>query len=130
MKKEEKSSGNKHGLKTSNPQKVNEPMPAYKTVKVFSNVKDFTFEEFKKVADKTPFTLAEWAAILHVSERTLQRYAKNNGKFARSIMCCPAVKRFLVKQPISMNGSIQIHLAWKASCLFHRLLHMMAFKKY
>ena len=45
-------------------------------------VKDFTYNEFKKIADKTPFTQAEWAAILHVSERTLQRYAKNNGSFA------------------------------------------------
>jgi len=45
-------------------------------------VKDFTYNEFKKIADKAPFTQAEWAAILHVSERTLQRYAKNNGTFA------------------------------------------------
>ena len=36
----------------------------------------------KKNADKTPITQAEWASILHVSERTLQRYAKNNGSFA------------------------------------------------
>jgi len=82
MKNKEKDAGNKQGLKSNNPQTVNEPVSRYKSVKVLSNVKDFTFEEFKKVADKTPFTLAEWAGILHVSERTLQRYAKNNGKFA------------------------------------------------
>ena len=45
-------------------------------------VKDFVYSEFKKIADKVPFTQAEWAAMLHVSERTLQRYAKNNGAFA------------------------------------------------
>lgn len=45
-------------------------------------VKDLTYEEFKKTASKVPFTAAEWAAILHLSERTLQRYAKSNGKFA------------------------------------------------
>lgn len=45
-------------------------------------VKDFVYSEFKKIADKAPFTQAEWAAMLHVSERTLQRYAKNNGVFA------------------------------------------------
>ena len=61
---------------------VNEPVAEYKSFKVIPQVKDFTYEEFKKTADKTPFTLAEWAMILHVSERTLQRYAKNNGKFA------------------------------------------------
>lgn len=62
--------------------KLNEPIAAYKSVKIIPQVKDFTYEEFKKTADKTPFTLSEWASILHVSERTLQRYAKNNGKFA------------------------------------------------
>jgi putative toxin-antitoxin system antitoxin component (TIGR02293 family) len=63
--------------------KAEEPLaPSYRSVKVIPLVKDFTYNEFKKIADKTPFTQAEWAAILHVSERTLQRYAKNNGVFA------------------------------------------------
>lgn len=61
---------------------VQEPMAVYRNVKALPRVKDFTFSEFKKIADKTPFTQAEWASILHVSERTLQRYAKNNGSFA------------------------------------------------
>jgi putative toxin-antitoxin system antitoxin component (TIGR02293 family) len=64
-------------------QKINEPDAVYnKSIKVIPSVKDFTYNEFKKIADKTPFTQAEWAAMLHVSERTLQRYAKNNGSFA------------------------------------------------
>lgn len=46
------------------------------------SLKDFTYSEFKKIAAKAPFTQAEWAAILHLSERTLQRYAKSNGTFA------------------------------------------------
>ena len=62
--------------------KVEEPMAVYRSVKVLPQVKEFTYNEFKKIADKSPFTQAEWAAILHVSERTLQRYAKNNGSFA------------------------------------------------
>jgi len=64
--------------------KLEEPMPAYRSVKAIPQVKvkDFTYNEFKKIADKTPFTQAEWASMLHVSERTLQRYAKNNGNFA------------------------------------------------
>ena len=61
---------------------VKEPMAVYRSVKALPQVKDFTFNEFKKIADKTPFTQAEWASILHVSERTLQRYAKNNSSFA------------------------------------------------
>lgn len=44
-------------------------------------VAEFTYRKFKKIADLVPFTQAEWAGILHLSERTLQRYAKNNGSF-------------------------------------------------
>lgn len=62
--------------------KVNEPLPVYRSVKALPVVKDFTYHEFKKIADKAPFTQAEWASILHVSERTLQRYAKDNSTFA------------------------------------------------
>jgi DNA-binding transcriptional regulator YiaG len=63
--------------------KTEEPEVIYnRTVKIIPLLKNFTYSEFKKIADKTPFTQAEWASILHVSERTLQRYAKNNGSFA------------------------------------------------
>ena len=44
-------------------------------------LKDFTFSEFKKIADQATFTLKEWADFLHTSERTLQRYAKDNSSF-------------------------------------------------
>jgi len=63
--------------------RAEEPMPVYnKTVRATPSLKDFTYNEFKKISDRTPFTQAEWAAMLHVSERTLQRYAKNNASFA------------------------------------------------
>ena len=59
--------------KKTPPPKINRPLP---------ELKDFTYNEFKKIADKAPFTQAQWASILHISERTLQRYAKDNGHFA------------------------------------------------
>ncbi len=62
--------------------RAEEALPQYRSVKAMPALKDFTYSEFKKIADKTPFTQAEWASILHVSERTLQRYAKSNGSFA------------------------------------------------
>ena len=61
---------------------MNEPSSVYRSIKALPVVKDFTYNEFKKIADKAPFTQAEWAALLHVSERTLQRYAKDNSTFA------------------------------------------------
>jgi putative toxin-antitoxin system antitoxin component (TIGR02293 family) len=62
--------------------RAEEPMPVYNSIKALPSLKDFTFSEFKKIADSSPFNQGEWAAMLHVSERTLQRYAKNNGTFA------------------------------------------------
>ena len=61
---------------------VNNPQATYKSIRLVPQVKDFNYAEFKKIADKTPFTLSEWSSILHLSERTLQRYAKNNSNFA------------------------------------------------
>lgn len=55
---------------------VEEPVTSY-----LPAVAEFTYRKFKKIADLVPFTQAEWAGILHLSERTLQRYAKNNGSF-------------------------------------------------
>jgi putative toxin-antitoxin system antitoxin component (TIGR02293 family) len=73
---------NKKSASPRHANKVEEPQPLYRSVKVMPALKDFTYSEFKKIADKSPFTQAEWAAMLHVSERTLQRYAKSNGTFA------------------------------------------------
>lgn len=79
MKRKIKNTGHKTTLAVS---KAEEVLPAYRAVKATPPVKDFTYSEFKKIAGKAPFTQAEWSALLHVSERTLQRYAKNNGRFA------------------------------------------------
>jgi uncharacterized protein (DUF2384 family) len=52
-------------------------LPAKKTVVVA----DYTYRKLKKIIDQVPFTQTEWANMLHLSERTLQRYAKNNSSF-------------------------------------------------
>ncbi|MBK7763133.1 MAG: DUF2384 domain-containing protein [Bacteroidetes bacterium] len=64
-----------------------EPMLAYSLpIKKATNrqllVRDFDYHHFKKIADKAPFTIADWADILHISERTLHRYAKENTIFS------------------------------------------------
>lgn len=43
--------------------------------------RDFTFSDFKKIADQAPFLMKDWAGFLHTSERTLHRYAKDNSNF-------------------------------------------------
>lgn len=58
-----------------------EPMPVYQSVKKLPDVADFPYKKFEKTAALVPFTQKEWAGILHLSEKTLQRYAKDNKNF-------------------------------------------------
>lgn len=60
---------------------VQEPMAAYITVKKLPTIEYFPYKRFQKIIDKVPFTQKEWANILHLHERTLQRYAKDNSSF-------------------------------------------------
>lgn len=93
--------------------KAEEPLPTYnRSVKMMPAVKDFTYNEFKKISDKTPFTQAEWASMLHVSERTLQRYAKSNGSFA-PINAERAVQiSNVIKKGKEVFGSVDKFYAW------------------
>ena len=54
---------------------------AYYPSKHIKPNKEFTYNEFKKISDKAELTQKEWSEILHISERTLQRYAKDNSSF-------------------------------------------------
>jgi hypothetical protein len=61
--------------------KLEEPPAEYKTVKKLPSVADFTYKKFEKLSKMVPFTQKEWASILDLSERTLQRYAHDNKSF-------------------------------------------------
>ena len=61
---------------------LEDPAMIYGSLRSIPSLKQLTYKDFKKVSDKPPITKAEWADILHVSERTLQRYAKDNHAFA------------------------------------------------
>ena len=37
-----------------------------------------SYSHFKQLSVKTPFTIKEWSKILHISERTFQRYKKED----------------------------------------------------
>lgn len=71
----------KYNTDSSRISKAEEPMPEYRTVKRLPVVADFPYKKFEKIAALVPFTQKEWANILHLSERTLQRYAKDNNSF-------------------------------------------------
>ena len=61
--------------------RIEEPLPEYRSVKSLPVVANFPYRKFEKIAVLIPFTQKEWANILHLSERTLQRYSKDNSSF-------------------------------------------------
>lgn len=71
----------KYNQEEEKPMMAEEPMAVYGLKKNVPSLKNFTFNDFKKIADKVDFTQKEWSDILHISERTLQRYAHHNGFF-------------------------------------------------
>lgn len=104
--------GSAASRQSSPPQKPTGSSAAPRSQKRLPEVKDFSYNEFKKIADKAPFTQAEWSSILHLSERTLQRYAKNDGQFA-PIHSERAVQiEKLLKEGKQAFGSVDLFYNW------------------
>jgi putative toxin-antitoxin system antitoxin component (TIGR02293 family) len=76
----------KYNEDAEKPMKAEEPMAMYNIRKNVPSLKNFTFNDFKKICDKVDFTQNEWSDILHISERTLQRYAHDNGTFNTGVI--------------------------------------------
>ena len=92
--------------------KVQEPLVSFSNVKPMSLVKDFNYKEFKKISDKVPFTLQEWSDILHISERTLHRYAKANSSFPFSVTDRVLQIDKVIKRGIHVFGSLEKFISW------------------
>ena len=102
----------KQNVKTS---KVEEPLMVYSSGKVMPITKDFNYKEFKKISDKVPFTQREWSDILHISERTLQRYAKDDGNFNFSVTDRILQIDKVIKRGIEVFGNIDKFIGWLKS---------------
>ena len=76
-----KTTPKKYKSQDTNTNMVNDPYAIYRSVKILPTVQDFSYKKFEKTANKVPFTQKEWASILHLSEKTLQRYSKDNKSF-------------------------------------------------
>jgi putative toxin-antitoxin system antitoxin component (TIGR02293 family) len=85
---------------------------AYAPSQFMPALKIFDYKEFKKVADKIPFTQKEWSDILHISERTLQRYAKDNGVFSFSVVDRILQIDKVVKRGVEVFGSRDKFINW------------------
>ena len=89
--------------------------PPFKSAKSQPVIKEFTYKEFKKIADKVPFTQKEWSDMLHISERTLQRYAKDNGSFTFNVIDRIIQIDKVIKRGFEVFGSIEKFISWLRS---------------
>ena len=80
---------------------ADESKPVYRPVRLMPVVANFPYRKFEKIAVRIPFTQKEWASILHLSEKTLQRYAKDNKNFEGIY-----VERILQMQKLIETGLI------------------------
>src|SRR5438045_1147611 len=95
--------------------KVHEPLVSFQPVKQMPLVKDFDYKEFKRIADKVPFTLQEWSDILHISERTLHRYAKANSTFPFSVVDRILQIDKVIRRGVEVFGSLDKFIGWLRS---------------
>lgn len=51
-------------------------------IKKIPSIPEFSYNKFVQLSNKVPFTQKDWAAILNLSEKTLQRYAKSKTGFS------------------------------------------------
>jgi len=61
--------------------KINEPIVAYQSLKTIPSDTSFSYDRFQTLLEALPFSQKEWAEVLHLSEKTLQRYAKDAKSF-------------------------------------------------
>ena len=92
--------------------KAGEPRAPGNLLRPFNITKDFTFNDFKKVAAKTDFTQKEWSDILHISERTLQRYSKENSTFSFSVTDRILQVDKVLGRALEVFGSYEKFLLW------------------
>ena len=95
--------------------KVPEHLVNFQPVKQMPLVKFFDYKEFKKIADKVSFTLQEWSDILHISERTLHRYAKANSSFPFSVVDRILQIDKVIKKGNHVFGSLEKFISWLRS---------------
>src|SRR5450432_2754396 len=98
--------------KNSKRSMAEKPEMAYYPSKYLKLTKEFTYTEFKKISDKVELTQKEWSEILHISERTLQRYAKDNSAFNFSLIDRILLIDKVFKKGIGVFGNVIDFITW------------------
>ncbi|MCD8529159.1 MAG: DUF2384 domain-containing protein [Chitinophagales bacterium] len=78
----------KHKIKEEEGLFLNEPQAVYgisDDIRIYALIEKIkngiSFHAFNNMAKKSPFKITEWAGFLHISDRTMQRYQKENKTF-------------------------------------------------
>jgi putative toxin-antitoxin system antitoxin component (TIGR02293 family) len=100
---------------TSKLSMLQEPFAGYMPVKNMPLVKEFDYKEFKKISDKVSFTQQEWADILHISERTIQRYAKANNTLPFDVTDRALQIDKVIKRGGEVFGNLDKFISWLRS---------------
>jgi uncharacterized protein (DUF2384 family) len=66
---------------------------------------ELAYKDFKTILDLNVFTIAEWASLLQLSERTFHRYAKDNLSFNAILTERIALLQTLINEGLRMFGT-------------------------
>lgn len=93
-------------------QSLAEPEAVYELQKSAKIISGLNFNDFQKIASKVDFTQKEWADILHLSERTLQRYAHDNGSFNSNVVDRLIQIKKVIQRGLEVFGSYERFNLW------------------
>jgi len=71
-----------------------------------------SYSHFQQLSSKTPFSMKEWSEILHISERTLQRYKKEDLVFESLQSERILEVALLQRKGIDIFGSPEKYFTW------------------
>lgn len=98
---------------------VSEPLVSYKTlenqnifllIEAIKNGIDYSF--FEKLAKSIPFSMGEWSAFLHVSERSMQRFKKGKTNFSQVSSERIVEISMLYKYGVEVFGNTEFFNTW------------------
>ncbi len=102
-----------------NQDKIEEPIAVYANFDdssiyaLIEKVKNgLSFKAFSQIAKLNPFKFSEWASFLHLSDRTMQRYQKENKTFDSIYTEKIFEVSILTKYGVEVLGSLENYNTW------------------
>ena len=91
---------------------LEEPELVYGLQREIKTNTDLNFNDFQKIASKVDFTQKEWSDIIHLSERTLQRYSHDNSSFNSNVVDRLGQIKKVIQRGQEVFGSFEKFNLW------------------